>query len=115
MDPRQSVASTGSSSTQRQTAKLTLSQLITAHNDAAAQPNPCPTHTQNISSSNLLSFQRKNIRGGGPAEPSLFHMPTPYPPSRRSTSYRGTTGELSSFYSQVAFNDIKHLTRSMPA
>src|SRR6516162_6552854 len=46
-------------------ARRTLSQLITAHTDAAAQPTPCPTHAQNISSSNLLSFQRKNIRGGG--------------------------------------------------
>jgi len=58
-----------------QTAKLTLSQLITAHTDAAAQPNPCPTHTQNISSSNLLSFQRKNIRGGGPRARTHFLLP----------------------------------------
>src|SRR5215472_10141069 len=82
MYPRQSVASTGSSSTQRQTAKLTLSQLITAYTDAAAQPNPCPTHTQNISSSNLLSFQRKNIRGARARTHFLLPLSPPFAAKR---------------------------------
>src|SRR5215813_7776789 len=52
--------------------------MITAHTDAAAQPNPCPTHTQNISSSNLLSFQRKNIRGARAR--THFLLPLSLPP-----------------------------------
>jgi hypothetical protein len=46
------------------------------------QPNPCPTHTQNISSSNLLSFQRKKFFAEG-APPSLpcpiCHSLSPFP------------------------------------
>src|SRR6516165_2132086 len=60
-------------------------------------------------------FSAKKIFAEGPRRAFLVPYVTPSPPSRRSTSYRGTTGELSSVCSTVAFNDIKHLTRSMPA
>src|SRR5262249_13920905 len=77
--------------------------------------NPCPPHTQNITSSNLQRFQRKKYSRRGSRRALLVPYTTPSPPSRRGTSYRGTTGELFISCSSVAFNDIKHLTRSMPA
>ena len=61
--------------------RATVSLSPAAHTDAAAQPNPCPTHTQNISSSNLLSFQRKKYsrRGPPPSLPcSICHFLSPF-------------------------------------
>src|SRR6516165_1060909 len=54
-------------------------------------------------------FSAKKIFAEGARRAFLVPYATPSPPSRRSTSYRGTTGELWSTCSPVAFNDIKHL------
>src|SRR5262249_54676060 len=76
----------------------------------------CRSPTKSMSkphSEHSLIKNLKNICKGGPGPGPTFLLPVP--PGRLARGIAAPTNEQSGACSPVAFNDIKHLARSMPA